>query len=353
MRNRSQRLPAVGGLCALLLAASGPAAAAGDEAELTDLSNPGYHEQPDWFKQSFLDLREDVAEAADAGKRVILYFYQDGCPYCARLLRENFGDREIAATAKESFDVIAINLWGDREVTDRQGRLTTEKRFAADLGVQYTPTMLLLDEDAETVLRIDGYYPPHQFHQGLRYVALARERTGEGFAEFYRQQDAAAASGALHDEPGFLGAPLRLADNRAASNRPLVVMFEQPVCAACDELHQDILQREAVAESLSGFDGAVVDTFASDVVQTPAGRELPIRDWARELGIQYTPSLVFFDAGGTEVFRTEAYLKAFHIEGAMDYVASGAYRDEPSFQRYLQGRTAELQEEGVEIDIME
>ena len=44
--------------------------------------NPGYHEKPDWFKLSFLDIRDDIEEAADSGKRVLLYFYQDGCPYC-------------------------------------------------------------------------------------------------------------------------------------------------------------------------------------------------------------------------------------------------------------------------------
>jgi thioredoxin-related protein len=339
---------------ALLAAGLGSAVqGAGEEAVLDDLSNPGYQAKPSWFKNSFLDIREDVAEAAGDGKRLILYFYQDGCPYCEKLLRENFGDREIVATTREGFDVIAINIWGDREVTGLDGEPTTEKRFAADLGVQYTPTMLLLDETGDTVLRIDGYFPPHQFHQGLRYVALEREQAGETFPAFYRRQQTSAASGELHQVPGFLSAPLRLGDNREQSQRPLVVMFEQPVCAACDELHQDILQRDAVAESLARFDGAVVDAFASEPIQTPDGRELPIRDWSRELGIIYTPSLVFFDADGDEVFRTEAYLKAFHIHGALDYVASKAYQDQPSFQRFLQDRTAELQARGVEIEMME
>ncbi len=342
-------------LCAglLLVGPVGSVHGAGEEAVLSDLSNPGYQSKPSWFKRSFLDIGEDVAEAAADDKRLILYFYQDGCPYCEKLLQENFGDREIAATAQEGFDLVAINIWGDREVTDLEGEPTTEKQFAAALGVQYTPTMLLFDEGGDTVLRIDGYYPPHQFHQGLRYVALKREQAGETFPEFYRRQQPAAASGELHQEPGFLNAPLRLAEQRARSNRPLLLFFEQPVCAACDELHQDILQRDAVAESLAGFDAAVVNAFSADPIQTPDGRELPTREWSNELGILYTPSLVFFDADGNEVFRTEAYLKAFHIKGAMDYVASGAYEDEPSFQRFLQGRTAELQAQGVEIDMME
>jgi thioredoxin-related protein len=188
-------------LLALLLLLPGFASAdAGDNPTPEDLQNPGYHAKPDWFKNSFLDIREDVAEAAAAGKRVILYFYQDGCPYCAKLLQDNFGDRDISETARSSFDVVAINIWGDRDVTDAGGTATTEKQFAAALGVQYTPTMLLLDEDAGVVLRIDGYYPPHQFHQGLRYVAQRRERKGESFRDFYQRQQPKAASGRLHQQ---------------------------------------------------------------------------------------------------------------------------------------------------------
>jgi thioredoxin-related protein len=340
----------------LLLAATfgiQQALAASDAEALAELQNPGYHAKPDWFKNSFLDIREDVVEASEADKRVLLYFYQDGCPYCEKLLRENFGDREISETARAGFDVIAINIWGDREVTGVDGAATTEKAFAADLGVQYTPSILLLDEDAATVLRIDGYYPPHQFHAGLQYVARKREQAGESFRDFYQRQDAQAASGQLHQEPSFLQPPFRFADNRAESARPLVVMFEQPVCAACDELHQDILRRDPVALALTNLDAAVVDAFSPETIQTPGGRELPIRDWAGELGINYTPSLVFFDADGKEVFRTDGYLRGFHVHGVLDYVATGAYRHQPNFQRWLQHRTDALHARGIDYDLMQ
>jgi thioredoxin-related protein len=329
------------------------ALAAGETEVLEELQNPGYHEKPDWFKNSFLDIREDVSEAAETGKRVILYFYQDGCPYCAKLLQDNFGDRAISETAKTHFDIIAINIWGDRDVTGSDGEATTEKAFAAALGVQYTPTMLLLDEDASVVLRIDGYFPPHQFHQGLRYVALKREQEGESFRDFYLSQEPKAASGELHQEGGFIAAPYRLYENRAASERPLVVMFEQPVCAACDELHQDILRREPIAYALSNFDGAIVNPWSDEPLQTPTGEETTARDWAASLGIQYTPSLVFFDNVGREVFRTEAYLKGFHVHGALDYVATRAYEHQPSFQRFLQARMDALHARGIEVEMMQ
>ena len=38
----------------------------------------------------------------------------------------------------------------------------------------------------------------------------------------------------------------------------------------------------------------------------------------------------------------EAYLKAFHLASSLDYVASGAYRKQPSFQRFIQARAEKI-----------
>lgn len=337
----------------LILVPAGAAAVGGGSEPEAGMVNPGTHDQPAWFKTSFLDIREDVAEAAEAGRRVALYFYQDGCPYCAKLLREGFGDRALASMTRAHFDVIAINLWGDREVTGFDGQATTEKAFGAALGVQYTPTLLLLDEQAQVVLRINGYFPPHRLGLALRYVGERRDQAGERFQDFARAQSPPEASGKLRSEGGFLAPPWRLADQRAASDRPLLILFEQSVCAACDELHDDILEREPVVYSLSAFDAAVLDRYSTEIVQAPDGRELSIRDWADDLGIAFTPSLVFFDSDGREVFRADAYLKAFHVHGALDYVATGAYLRQPSFQRWLQHRREALSARGRDVDLME
>lgn len=313
--------------------------------------NPGYHEKPDWFKESFLDIREDVQEAIDAKKRVLLYFYQDGCPYCEKLLRVNFTNREISQKTQSNFDVIAINMWGDREVTDFDGQPTTEKAFSTALGVQYTPTLLFLNESGDVVVRINGYFAPHKFNLVLDYVSGHHEKK-EKFRSFYAKHRPKAASGKLHQRPSYLPWPLKLADNRKSSYRPLLVLFEQAECLECDELHKEIFNREAVAHALTNVDVALVDTWSGQMLQTPQGDQMKAKDWAKELGIQYAPSLVFFDSEGDEVFRSEAYLKSFHIHGAIDYVITGAYKHQPEFQRYLQHRTDQLHAEGFEVDLM-
>lgn len=315
------------------------------------LVNPGYHDKPDWFKASFLDIREDIEEATATGKRLLLYFYQDGCPYCAKLLQDNFGNRSIAEKAQDRFDVIAINMWGDRDVTDLSGKATTEKAFASSLRVQYTPTLLFLNEQGKVILRINGYFAPHKFDVALDFVAGKHEKKSN-FRDFHAAASPAVANRALNKLGGTLSRPLRL-DQRGPGGRPLLVLFEQGSCAACDELHRDILPREGVAAALSNLDVAQVNLWSGDRLWTPDGREMPARDWAREFGIQYAPSLVFFDRSGTEVFRTEAYLRSFHIHGAIDYVVSGAYRWQPSFQRFLQHRTEMLEERGIHVDLMD
>jgi thioredoxin-related protein len=311
--------------------------------------NPGYQEKPDWFANSFLDIREDISEAQDAGKRVLLYFYQDGCPYCKKLLETNFALQDTVARTRENYEVIAINMWGDREVTDVSGTLTTEKEFSKALRVMFTPTLLFMDEQGEVVLRLNGYYPPHKFNAALDYAA---EHSGSNpsFREYLAQVAPAPSTGKLHGDPAFLSAGADLSNR--VTGRPLLMMFEQKDCAPCDELHLDILQRPESREQLVRFDVVVLDMWSGDPMMRPDGSHGSVADYAKELDVKYAPTMVFFDENNREVFRTEAYLKAFHTQSAMDYVASKAYLEQPEFQRYIADRAEALEAKGVHIDLM-
>lgn len=326
--------------------------AADDSALLPGMVNPGYHEPPAWFKNSFLDMREDVREAAHTGRRVMLYFYQDGCPYCKKLLQDNFGQRRIADTAQRYFDVIAVNLWGDREVTDLRGRETSEKRFAADFKVMFTPTLLFLDERGRVILRINGYYPPEKFLAALEYVGL-RQEAALSFRDYGAKRAPAPATGRLHQDRAYLSAPYRLGGSSRRAGRPLLVLFEQKQCAPCDELHLDIFARRDTQELLRRFDVALLDMWSDTPVELPTGQATTARDWAKSLALSYAPTLVFFDSAGKEVFRADAYLRAFHVQSALDYIVSGAYQREPSFQRYVATRAQRLRAQGIPIELMQ
>lgn len=326
--------------------------AASPEGELASgMVNPGHQDKPTWFKQSFLDFQEDIAEAASQDKRLILYFYQDGCPYCEKLLRDNFGQRRIVNKTRHHFDVIAINMWGDRDTIWVDGTGAREKLFADRMKVMFTPTMLFLDEKGNIALRLNGYYTPEKFDAVLDYVSGHHEEK-ISFSDFHQQRNPVKATGKLHPQPFFKKPPYNLVELADQNDKPLLVIFEQKQCQECDELHSDIYKRKETLEQLARFNVIRLDMWSDTQLVTFNGSKMTAKEWAKHLRIQYTPTLVFFDPRGKEVIRTEAYLKAFHIQSVMDYAASGAYVSQPSFQRFIADRADRLEKLGIHVDLM-
>lgn len=305
-------------------------------------------ELPTWFKTSFLDLKEDVAHATAANKRLLIYIGQDGCPYCRELMKNNFSQKPIVDYTRQHFDVLAINMWGDAEVTDFAGQITTEKQLAQQLKVQYTPTLLFFDENGKVVLRINGYFPPHQFMAALQFVAEHKE-TSTTFRDYYAGLSPPAAAGKLHSAPYMLKPPYRLA--RSKNGKPLLVLFEQKVCGDCDTLHQKALTPRASRDLLKKFDVVLLDMWDRTPVTTPDGKTTEARTWAEELGVAYAPTAVLYGTDGKEAIRIEGMLRAFHVQSVLDYVASGAYTRQPNFQRFIEERAAALRAKGVKVEL--
>ncbi len=322
------------------------AATAAEPTEEVQRATP--FEIPAWFKTSFLDLKEDTAHAATANKRLLLYIGQEGCPYCRELMQNNFSQKPIVDFTRKHFDVLAINMWGDAEVTDFSGKHLTEKEFAKQLKVQFTPTLLFFDEQGNVVLRLNGYLPPHQFNAALQFVAGHKEKT-TSFREYYASIAPAPASGTLHTAPYMLQPPYKL--TRSPASKPLLVLFEQKVCGECDVLHQKILTQDTSKELLQKLDVVLLDMWSATPVVTPDGKTRTASAWARELGLVYAPGAVLFSPNGKEIIRIEGMLKAFHVQSVMDYAASGAYLRQPEFQRYVEERAAALREKGVAVEL--
>jgi thioredoxin-related protein len=336
------------GAARIRLAAAGFALAVAGSAVSAQEVAPHAIDIPPWFTETFLDFREDIRDAAADGRRLMVYFGQDGCPYCKALMVTNFSQRSIVEKTRRNFVAIALNLWGDRETKWLDGRTRTEKALARFLDVQFTPTLLFFDERGAVVARLNGYYPPHRFEAVLDYVSGKTERK-ETLAAYLARQAKDPASPRLADEPFFLPPPHDL--RRAPGGKPLAVVFETIHCGPCDELHRDGFQRPSVRALFDRFDVVRFALGARTALTAPDGRATNAQEWATELGVAFAPTIVFFAPDGREVFRIDAYLRPFHVESSLDYVASGAYRDEPSFQRYIQGRADRLRASGTTVDL--
>ena len=307
-------------------------------------------EYPDWFKESFLNISEDIEEAKDANKRLIIFFHQEGCPYCNALVERNMAQKDIRDKIKKNFDIVGINMWGDREVTYVNGKQYTEKALALALKVQFTPTLLFFDEKGKIVLRLNGYRSPTKFNVDLDYVALHKEDE-TSYREFVKANlPVKKASHKLHAEAFFEKEPYNLEVSKS-NKTPIAVFFEQKDCPDCDTLHKKVLPDKTLREIIGKFKTVQLDMWSKTPVVTPSGKKTTAREWANELDVKFAPSIVLFNEKGKEVIRSEASFKVFHTQGILDYVLSGAYKDQPSFQRYLSERAEHIREQGKDVDI--
>jgi len=329
-------------LLLILLLGVGPgqaAAAADAEAdafEFDDFPLEQPLEYPDWFKRSFLDLPADLKEALDNGKKgVIVYFGQQRCAYCKMLLEVNFGMSDITAYTRRNFDIVPIDIWGVQEVTDMQGKVLTEREFALRENTNFTPSLIFYDAQGREAHRLRGYYPPYTFRAALEYVADGFYQR-ETFADYLARGEHGTAfePGDLNEEDFFSPPPHNLDRSHFPSKRPLVVFFEQGNCHACDVLHGQPLREPAINRLIRKFDNVQLDIHAETPVITPAGERTTAQQWANDLGIFYTPSLVFFDEQGKEIIRVDSVVRFYRLRNVINYINNRGYLYEPDYQRW-------------------
>lgn len=309
---------------------------------------------PSWFKQSFLDLEEDIADAAEDNKRLVIYFWQPGCPYCDQLWSDNFADKQVEDEFRNSFDLVAMNMWGDREIVNVGGNTYSEKTFAAALGIKYTPTLLFFDENNKVVHRLNGYVPVENFKNSMQYVASKAEKTSS-FAAFSKNNSnkSAATNARLHTQEFFAQPVFNLnrQQNSAIKSDYIAVFFEAPQCKNCDLLHNKTLKDPETLSLVKRFHAVQLNRYSNVPVITPSGVQTTAQQWATDLDIEYLPAMLFFDSQGKQVMRVDSQLRTFHVQSVFDYVLSGAYEKEKSFQRYISNRADKIIESGRDVDI--
>ena len=320
----------------LTLYASVLNAAEGKISGTIDYSIPG------WFKDSFLEISEDIKEASNDSKHVMLFMHLEGCPYCARMLNENFRQGKRKEFIQTDFDVIAINIRGDREVTWDQQTKYIEKSLARELKVHFTPTIVLLNAKGQKVLQLNGYRKPEALKQALEYVR-DRRYLKIRFADYIKQKNT----------------PLyRLRSNASFSKMtdfskykgPLAIIFEDKMCAGCDEFHEKVLNHIDVRKETEKIKLVRLDAYSDVPVIDINGNKTTAKQWAERLKLDYRPGTVLFD-GGEEITRADGRLYHFHYKELLRYVSGGHYFEYPGYNQYLNVRQKQLTKSGVDIDL--
>lgn len=247
-----------------------------DDSEIVS----GHH--PRWFKQSFLDLDSDLDESIDAGKRgLMVYFYTEGCGYCARFVSETLGDPDIRDTLQAHFDVVAIDMFQDDEVTGLgRGPMPAKERAKLE-GAFASPTLVVYEAGGDQVFRTTGYHPPARFRMMLDFLIgdHHREKSFRAYAAQFESQSGPETELESSENSLFMSPPFDLVRHEPAP-KPLLVLYERKACADCRLFHEHVLDYAPVRILLDDFDLVRLDVDDSEtLVITPGGR----RDDSRRL----------------------------------------------------------------------
>jgi len=299
------------------------------------------HSLPDWFKQSFLEIADDVDEANAEGKHVMLFFDLDGCPYCDRMLQESFKSDPLSSYIKSNFDVIAVNIQGNLEIAYNEEIIVTERKLAEILKVYATPALLFLNENNEAIARVDGYRAPERFQQVLEFVATRSYRTNR-LAD-YLQAKLDRNVYRLRDNPLFS----EITDLSRIEG-PLMLIFEDGSCYDCDEFHDAILVDDRVQAEIEPFTILRLDADSSESILDFDGNESTPAELARKFETTFRPGILLFE--DRKLLRQHNSLPyPQHLMESLRYVGGG-YHEKIDYRSYRLKLREEMLEAGVDID---
>lgn len=110
-----------------------------------------------FFEASLGDLTEELEIARDEGKQGIFVFFEmDECPFCHRMKQTVLNQPEVQEYFGERFHCLAIDIEGDIEIVDFDGKDMTQKEFASQYRVRATPLLMFVDLEGKPLLKYVG-----------------------------------------------------------------------------------------------------------------------------------------------------------------------------------------------------
>lgn len=301
---------------------------------------------PDWFKTSFLDFREDAEEAAEDDRHLLIYFHIDGCPYCQKMLDDNFRGLENSELVQSSFDSVELNMHGSREVVFDENKTLKESKLVKALNVTFTPTILFMNADNQIVMRLNGYRSPKEFKQVLNFV---RDKAYlETDFSTYRDTRITDAVYTLQNHSKY--SDISDIQSLVSAGKPVAILFEDSSCDACSTFHKDVFSLDSIQSELNQYTIVRLDSHSTDPIIDNEGRTTSAKAWLKSLGISYRPSMLLFNEGKKRESVT-GLLKSFHFQQLLSYVSGQHYKKFSTWSQFMTYRMEKLIESGKTVDV--
>jgi len=111
-----------------------------------------------FFNETWGDFKEELDNARQQHKKGILIFFEmDECPFCHYMKMNVLNQPEVQAFYRENFLNFTVDIEGDVEITNMQGKAIKQKDFAfRENRVRATPVIAFFDLEGNRIFRHTG-----------------------------------------------------------------------------------------------------------------------------------------------------------------------------------------------------
>ena len=143
-----------------------------------------------FFNETFGNLPDELALAKQEHKKgILLFFEQEDCPFCHRMKTTVLNQPEVQDYFHKYFRILSVDIEGDLDMTDFQGRTMTQKDFSfKEYNVRATPVLAFFDLDGKLVARHTGPTKGVQDFLWLGEYVVGEHYRSESFARFKREK---------------------------------------------------------------------------------------------------------------------------------------------------------------------
>jgi thioredoxin-related protein len=115
------------------------------------------------------------------GERPLVVFFEQGsCHACDVLHSGPLADPEIRQRISR-LENVQLSYWSDTPVVTPAGERTSAKKWAESLGLFYTPTLIIFDEQGREIIRVDSVVQFYRLRNILDYVLTEGYRNYPNF----------------------------------------------------------------------------------------------------------------------------------------------------------------------------
>lgn len=138
------------------------------------------------------DVFQNTSSITSDGKKMILVFGRNNCPYCEKLKKDIKNNEVLRNYLKDNFKNYYINISYNKDHLIKVGgygdpsqdfNINTQDLSRRLYDVYATPTLIFNNNQGKTILRLPGYVTPDTLIKALKFIHNDKYKTAKNQAE--------------------------------------------------------------------------------------------------------------------------------------------------------------------------